>query len=318
MQIDCTILILTYKGKHHLALLLPTVQEAIANTPGFSVEVQVVDNGPDDGSKALIEQNYPDFQYLVSPVNDYLFSLNGFVQKASGKYTFILNNDMKLHPDVLNQVLPLLENDPELFGVNCKVLNWDGEGIQSNVRLLEKKRGWMRSYWKQEADDEIRYTLYGGGGSAVFRTEMYNMLEGFDALYRPAYCEDLDLSHRAWHRGWKVVFQPRAVLYHRESATIGQQFGSDELTRKIYKNQILWMIRNGNFSGFAAMFFLLLPYRLLLGWRVDKNSYVALWRALGKMPLAWRKRKQEPEPVIRDEEIVQYLNQVYKCYAVSQ
>jgi GT2 family glycosyltransferase len=30
----------------------------------------------------------------------------------------------------------------------------------------------------------------------------------FDPLFRPGYYEDLDLSYRAWARGWTVIYEP--------------------------------------------------------------------------------------------------------------
>ena len=47
-------------------------------------------------------------------------------------------------------------------------------------------------------------------------------LGGFDRLLEPFYLEDTDLGYMAWKRGWKVLYQPRSVVYHEHRGTIGK------------------------------------------------------------------------------------------------
>lgn len=310
---DCTLLILTYKGKHHLEYLLPTVRNCIEQTLDYKIDVLIVDNGCHEPTRDFVLQNFPEFRYEFSPVNDYLFSLNTFVEKIESQFVFILNDDMKLHSEVLNYTLPIIKKDEKLFAVTCNVTDWEGTISTAFVRELFYKRGWLYSRWnKENKDEKIRYTLYGGGGAAIFRTKVFNQLKGFDDLYRPAYCEDLDIGHKAWHQGYRIVYQPKAILYHREGGTINNQFKADKLTQKIYKNQILWMVRNGNHPKFLTWFLLLLPYRILTGWRVDKNSYIALLKSLSKIPKALFRRSSSSKSKVNDKEIMKILNTEYK------
>ena len=313
MKNSCTLLILTYKGKHHLEYLLPTVKTAIENTPDYKIDVLIVDNGKDDPTKKYVNIHFPDFRYEFSPVNDYLFSLNPFVKQLNTEFVFILNDDMRLHPDVLNETLRIIEKDTDLFAITCNVRDWDDTYTAAFPRSMRYSAGWMNTNWEKENyQNGMKYTLYAGGGAAVFRTGLFNKLGGFDPLFRPAYAEDLDLGHRAWHAGYKIVYNPKAILFHREGGTIHNQFKADMLTQKIYKNQILWMIKNVNYPGFLFMFFLLLPYRLLTGWKVSKNSYLALLKSLPKIPLALLKRIKLPKAVINDKDLMKILNTEYK------
>lgn len=308
---SCTLLILTYKGKHHLEHLLPTVIAAIENTPDYNISTLIVDNGCDEPTRQYVAQNFPLLNYEYSPVNDYLFSLNRFVAGLKSEFVFILNDDMRLHPDVLNKTLGVIVNDSKLFAVTSKIRDWDDTFTASGIRVMEYKMGWLKSYYIPANEGQLQYTLYGGGGAAVFRTEIYNRLNGFDPLYRPAYCEDLDLGHRAWHIGYRIVYHPEAILYHREGGTIKNQFKADKLSQSVYKNQILWMVRNGNAKYFFLSFLLLLPYRLLTGWRIGKNSYLALLKSLPKLHLALFKRLSDPPSTVNDVQIIQELGRIY-------
>ena len=46
-------------------------------------------------------------------------------------------------------------------------------------------------------------------------------LRGFNRLFHPAYCEDLDICFRAWRRGWRCIYEPDSVVHHRHRATWG-------------------------------------------------------------------------------------------------
>jgi GT2 family glycosyltransferase len=49
--------------------------------------------------------------------------------------------------------------------------------------------------------------------------EKFIELGGFNRLFTPAYCEDVDLCFRAWRRGWRCIYEPNSVVWHRHQAT---------------------------------------------------------------------------------------------------
>jgi GT2 family glycosyltransferase len=308
---SCTILILTYKGKHHLELLLPTVKTAIDHYKGSAfIDVMIVDNGCDEATREMVQSQYPGYSYFFSPLNDYLFSLNTFIKQLPGEYVFMLNDDMKLEKNVLNELIPVMEQDQELFAVTCRIMDFEGTYTASAVRTLRYSRGWIYNYYLDPNETELKYTLYPGGGAAIFRTSYFNALNGFDTLYRPAYAEDLDLGTRAWQRNWKTVYHPKAVLYHREGGTINDQFKKNKLEQMIQRNRVLWMIKNGRYPGFLFWFFLMLPYRMGYAFFNNRNQYKALWQAIQKIGPAIRGRKSA-EIIIHDLVWAQKLNTAY-------
>ena len=287
----CTILILTYKGKHHLELLLPTVQDAIENYKGpFIIDVLIIDNGCDKGTRDFVRTHFPQFRYEFSPVNDYLFSLNPFIRSFAADYFLLLNDDLKLEKNILNELLPVIENDADIFAVTCHIMDFEGTATLSSVRTAKYSGGWLYNYYLDTTDAAMKYTLYPSGGASIFRTALFNRLNGFDTLYRPAYYEDTDLGIRAWQHGWKVVYNPRAIVFHREGGTINDYFKKNTIERNIFKNSVLWMIKNVHYPGFLFWFYLLLPYRLVINFFTNNNISIALLKAMKKLPEALSKR----------------------------
>jgi GT2 family glycosyltransferase len=56
--------------------------------------------------------------------------------------------------------------------------------------------------------------LFACGGAMLIRRDLFLEVGGFDPDYF-AYFEDVDLGWRLWLLGHRVVYAPRAVVYHR-------------------------------------------------------------------------------------------------------
>src|SRR6266540_4232336 len=71
--------------------------------------------------------------------------------------------------------------------------------------------------------------------------------------------EDTDLGYMAWKRGWKVLYQPKSVVYHEHRGTIGKKFSQEYIQSVLHKNFVLFCWKNIHewrrvFSHFAYTF----------------------------------------------------------------
>jgi len=76
-------------------------------------------------------------------------------------------------------------------------------------------------------DDSQKYNIPGPSGavcaaSMMVRKEEFLSLGGFDPLYF-MYFEDVDLCWRYWLWGYKVLYVPQSVVYHRFGGTTGSE-----------------------------------------------------------------------------------------------
>ena len=68
------------------------------------------------------------------------------------------------------------------------------------------------------------------GASMLLRREVYEQLGGFDEMFQ-MYVEDVDLCLRAWDAGLRVVYCPKSLLVHLESASVTDLARRDEQVR---------------------------------------------------------------------------------------
>lgn len=284
-------MILNYNGKIHLPECLSSALEASKSLEA-PCPVVVADNCSTQDDVSFIRQNFPRVEIVSARSNDMLFSLNEMVARRPEDIVLILNNDMRFDRDFIG---PLLENfnDREVFAVSARVLDWEGRET-----TIAKRFGYFKNFWFYKKWDIHPQTsclsLDAGGGCSAFRREMFVELGGFDRLYYPAYCEDTDLSYRAWKRGWKVLYEPRSVIYHKKGATLDELRGRLRNARLICRNEVLFTVKNCGGFFFVVVYCLLLPLRIVRNY-LSGNHYQAegLWDALWKLPLAFLRRFTE-------------------------
>jgi O-antigen biosynthesis protein len=240
-----SVVIPNWNGKDLLAKYLPSVIQAMAGNPRN--EVLVVDNGSTDGSAEFVRSAFPQVKLLALPANlGFGGGSNAGFREARNRIVVLLNSDMRVAPDFL---APLVEGfgDPLVFAVACQIFFSDPTRVREETGLTQ---GWwqdgglrVRHRIDPEIDD-LFPCFYGGGGSCAFDRDKFLELGGFDPLLAPFYLEDTDLGFMAWKRGWKVLYQPRSVVYHEHRGTIGKRFSAEQIQAVLKKNYLLFAWKN--------------------------------------------------------------------------
>jgi GT2 family glycosyltransferase len=282
------VLVLNYNGVAHLETCLSTLEVAAARA-GAPCRVVLVDNRSTDDSVAFASRRFPAVEIIVAPRNDFLFSLNEVVGARTEDIAIVVNNDMRFDADFVAPLLPHFA-DPAVFAVGAAILNWTGDTHTVGPRCARLERGWFHKWWSVECEQPA-LTLEASGGAAAYRREMFAALGGFDPLFRPGYYEDLDLSFRGWARGWSVVYEPRSRAYHKESVSMLARLGNAGKARLLYRNHLLFTIKNVGDAGFLARVLARLPYRVVAplfhGYTVPLRGCLA---ALPRLPAAFGRR----------------------------
>ncbi len=297
----CCLMVLNYNGKAYLEDCFRTLQDA-ASRSSVACSVVCVDNRSTDDDVEWLRRRFPEVQVIVAATNDFLFSLNDIVAGRNEDVVVVLNNDMRFDPGFVD---PLLEHfaDPRVFAANSRILDWDGSEVQNAPRRARLERGWFYKWWDADAT-RTAWTIEAGGGASAYHRERFAALGGFDALYRPGYYEDFDLSYRAWERGWRSVYEPRSVIYHRVSASMVRELGVGRQAKVIWRNHLLFTVKCVGGTAFVLSFLALLPVRALRPLlRGDTLPLRAFWSAIPRIPSALRRRFARRGPRPRTEEI---------------
>lgn len=290
------LLVLNYNGIGHLQDCLSTALAAAAEL-GRPCPIVLVDNRSTDASVAFTREFFPGIGIVVSPRNDFLFSLNDVVKDRDEDVLIVLNNDMRFAPEF---VAPLIAHfaDPAVFAVGAGIRDWDDSTDTVGPRCARIQHCWFYKWWSLDRQ-HAALTLEACAGAVAYRRSMFVELEGFDPLYRPGYYEDLDLSYRAWARGWKVIYEPASRAYHRISASMTARHGQVEQDRLFYRNHVLFTVKNVGGAAFLLGFLLLLPLRALRPLlRGDRVPLVGVVRALPFIPRAIARRLRASGPRI--------------------
>jgi GT2 family glycosyltransferase len=208
--------ILNYNGRSHLEVLLPSALEAARQYPG-EASVLVLDNCSTDNDLEWIISVYPAVKAFTSPKNDFLFSYNWLLPQLHEEIVVILNNDLKLDTYFINHLLKHFRS-LDIFAVSASSYDWEGKERTIGPSRLTYRNG-MYGWRFDKEHQEPCYTLFASGGFMAVDRRKFVELGGFNRLYYPAYCEDLDLGFRAWRRGWKSIYEPKSIVYHRETAS---------------------------------------------------------------------------------------------------
>jgi len=208
--------ILNYNGKKHLEHLLPTTSAA-ANKFSGTCAVVVLDNQSTDDDVAWIGREFSSVQAIVAPKNDFLFSYNWLAQKRSEDILVLLNNDLRVDSNFLAPLIRHFES-PDVFSVSARSYDWNGTVVTSGPARLKFENGFY-SWRFDTAHQKTCHTLFTSGGFMAVDRSKFIELGGFNPLFAPAYCEDVDLCFRAWRRGWRCIYEPDSVVWHRHQAT---------------------------------------------------------------------------------------------------
>jgi O-antigen biosynthesis protein len=286
-----------WNGKDLLEKYLPSVVEAFSNSAAN--EVIVVDNGSTDGSAEFVRTAFPQVKLVALEKNlGFGGGSNAGFQAAKNRVVVLLNSDMRVASDFLQ---PLLDGfrDSGVFAVSCQIFFSDPAKLREETGLTQ---GWWEDgglrvrHRIDPAVTDLFPCFYGGGGSCAFDREKFLELGGFDRLLEPFYLEDGDLGYMAWKHGWKVLYQPRSVVYHEHRGTIGKRFSEEYIQDVLKKNFLLFCWKNiHEWRRLGAHFCFTWAGAIIgviFGDVPGRPNLAAMWRAFRQLPQAVSSRRR--------------------------
>jgi O-antigen biosynthesis protein len=288
---SASVVIPNWNGRDLLEKYIPSIVEALKDNSAN--EIIVVDNGSQDGSAEFLRDHFPSVRVLALDRNlGFGGGSNAGFRAAKNDIVVLLNSDMRVEPDFL---APLLEafTDETVFSVACQIFFSDPNKLREETGLTQSwwENGSLRVRHRDDPVIQVPYPCaYGGGGSCAFDRRKLLELGGFDELLAPFYMEDTDVGFLAWKRGWKVLYQPRSVVYHEHRGTIGKKFSAAQIDLVLKKNFALFCWKNiHEWARLISHFFFSYAgavVTVLFGESPERANFAGLWLAWKQLPRA--------------------------------
>jgi GT2 family glycosyltransferase len=155
----------------------------------------------------------------------FIESCNRAARSARGEYLLFLNNDTVVTAGWLEALARTFQDFPLTGLAGAKLVYPDGRLQEAGSLIWRDGSGW--NYGKFDDPDHPRYNFarevdYCSGACVMVPRAVFEQCGGFDSHFAPAYYEDADLAFKIRQAGYKVLYQPLAVIFHHEGLTSGR------------------------------------------------------------------------------------------------
>ena len=237
-MISTAVVILNWNGREHLEQFLPSV---VKHTPR-QVRIIVADNGSTDDSVAWIKKSYPDVEIILLGENHgFAKGYNIALEQVDAECFVLLNSDIEVTEGWLEPLVATITNNQDVGAVAPKLRSYGyrdkfeyagAAGGYIDILGYPFCRGRILSTLERDSGqyDDKREVFWASGAAFCCRAELFRRMGGFDADFF-AHMEEIDLCWRMQLAGYKIMVEPRSVVYHLGGGTL-----PNDSPRKLYLN----------------------------------------------------------------------------------
>lgn len=243
-QRQVSVILVNYRGADDTIEAIRHLGEL--DWPSEQFEIVVVENASGDDSAERIKAAAPHVVLVESKKNlGFAGGCNLGVKRSSGDIVAFLNNDARPDPGWLREAVRRFDESPRIGAVASRVLDWEGE----NVDFIGAGLTWFGMGYKPHAGlpipnkPDLPHDVLFGTGSAMFvRRDVYEELGGFDERYF-MFFEDVDLGWRLNLKGYRYVYEPASLAFHKHHASM-DKLGAYKETYLIERNALYTLYKN--------------------------------------------------------------------------
>lgn len=219
-SVRSTIIIPNYNGIRYIGKCLHSLCEEEAR-------VLVVDNGSTDGSRELVQEQFPEADCIcLSENTGFCGAVNVGIRNSKTTYVILLNNDTEVFPGFVKALERAMDADEKIFSASAQM-----RSLQRPDRIDDAGDEYCAFGWAFARGKDRPLTNYrkpcrifaACGGASAFRRELLEQIGVLDENHF-AYLEDIDLGYRAGIYGYRNVYAPEAVVLHAGSGSSGSRY----------------------------------------------------------------------------------------------
>jgi GT2 family glycosyltransferase len=210
-------------------MTLDCLQSLRSSLTKLSHQIILVDNASSDGSVEAIRAHYPEVEIIANLRNLGFGAANNLAfARCQADAVLLLNTDTIVHPGAIESMLAVLQAEPTVGAVGCKLENADGSLQRScwsfptpllawsealGLHRLGLTRDWHR--WHHESEQDVDFVI---GAAMLVRRSVIEQVGGFDEDFF-LYAEEADWQRRMHDAGWRIRFTPAGSITHLGGAS---------------------------------------------------------------------------------------------------
>ena len=249
-----SVIVVNFNGEDFLKILLPS----LLKTNYEKFEIILVDNASSDGSIEYVRYNFKDERIAIVK-NDKNYgpaaARNIGFKRAGGEYIAFLDNDTEVDREWLNELVRVFESDSKIAVAQCKLLNMVERNRFDHAGDYLTPLGFLSERSSQCIDvgqfDAVEDIFSAKSAATMIRSSVYKEIGMFDDSYF-IFVEETDFCFRAWLAGYRVVFVPKAIVWHAFNTSFKQEkrYYTSYIT-KFYgcRNYIMTLLKNLNLAN---------------------------------------------------------------------
>jgi GT2 family glycosyltransferase len=226
-----------------------------------AVEIIVVDNASKDNPVPVWQVQYPDITFIRSETNlGFAGGNNLGVKAAKGDYFFFVNNDTEFKVGLVESLVAILDKNPVVGMVSPKIRYFDQPTVLQYAGFTNMNYYTMRNRCigqfeedKGQYDNNTGQTGYIHGAAMMVRRDAI-VKAGLMAENFFLYYEEMDWNDHIKRAGYQIWLEPKALIYHKESVSVGRVSGLKEYFMN--RNRLLFIRRNAPSALTVIIFYI--------------------------------------------------------------
>jgi len=245
-----------------------------------SFHILLIDNCSTDNSLEVFSKKLSGVEIYNTEENlGYTRGVNfglKIAEKFESEYILLLNNDTIVEKDFLTILVSAVDSDNstaaacgtilcehrrnEIWYAGGKLIRWRGLAVHNGKKRL----------FDRQSDKKPVYTSFITGCSILLRAKYLEDI-GYEDDRFFMYLDDIELSSRIQSKGYKLLYVPNSIIYHKV-------INESESPFKLYysvRNRLLLisLISKGFNRIIASSYFLIVISFKLAMWKVSKPSF---------------------------------------------